>query len=49
MPLSPSAELDIRDAEGHRVPDGVDGEIHVRSPYLMRGHWRDEAATRVGS
>ena len=27
------------------TPEGVDGEIHVRSPYLMLGYWRDEDAT----
>jgi acyl-CoA synthetase (AMP-forming)/AMP-acid ligase II len=42
-----TTELEIRDAEGRRVPDGVDGEIHVRSPYLMLGYWGDEEATRA--
>lgn len=40
-----TTELEIRDADGRPVPDGVDGEIHVRSPYVMLGYWRDEAAT----
>lgn len=37
--------IEIRDEHGHVVPDGVDGEIHVRSAYLMLGYWRDEEAT----
>jgi acyl-CoA synthetase (AMP-forming)/AMP-acid ligase II len=42
-----TTELEIRDAQGRGVPDGVDGEIHVRSPYLMLGYWGDEDATRA--
>jgi long-chain acyl-CoA synthetase len=37
--------VEIRDADGAPVADGVDGEIHVRSPYLMLGYWGDPAAT----
>lgn len=37
--------VEIRDEQGRAVPDGVDGEIHVRSPYLMAGYWRDPDAT----
>ncbi|MFF0491831.1 class I adenylate-forming enzyme family protein [Nocardia sp. NPDC004068] len=37
--------VEIRDADGAPVPDGVDGEICVRSPYVMLGYWNDEAAT----
>lgn len=40
-----TTEVEIRDAGGRPVPDGVDGEIHVRSPYVMRGYWRNDAAT----
>jgi long-chain acyl-CoA synthetase len=29
------------------VPVGVDGEVCVRSPGVMKGYWRDEAATAV--
>ncbi|WP_174185169.1 class I adenylate-forming enzyme family protein [Nocardia barduliensis] len=37
--------LEIRDSAGEVVPDGVEGEIWVRSPYVMLGYWQDEAAT----
>lgn len=42
---SPGSELQIRDASGKSVPDGEQGEIHIRSAYLMLRYWRDEAAT----
>jgi acyl-CoA synthetase (AMP-forming)/AMP-acid ligase II len=38
-------ELQIRDADGRVLPDGVEGEICIRSAYAMTGYWRDEAAT----
>ncbi|WP_405177872.1 acyl--CoA ligase [Nocardia sp. NBC_01377] len=37
--------LEIRDDAGEPVGDGAEGEIWVRSPYVMLGYWRDEAAT----
>ncbi|WP_054814937.1 class I adenylate-forming enzyme family protein [Nocardia arizonensis] len=37
--------LEIRDAAGEPVADGVEGEIWLRSPYVMLGYWNDEAAT----
>ncbi len=40
-----SHEIEIRGADGRRVPDGVEGEIHIRSPYLMLEYWRDPQAT----
>jgi acyl-CoA synthetase (AMP-forming)/AMP-acid ligase II len=40
-----TTDLEIRDGDGRPVPDGIDGEIHVRSPYLMTGYWRDPEAT----
>ncbi|MFI9409911.1 class I adenylate-forming enzyme family protein [Nocardia gamkensis] len=37
--------LEIRDSAGNAVPDGSEGEIWVRSPYVMLGYWQDETAT----
>ncbi|WP_063048725.1 class I adenylate-forming enzyme family protein [Nocardia arthritidis] len=37
--------LEIRDSAGNAVPDGTEGEIWVRSPYVMLGYWQDETAT----
>ncbi|CRK57795.1 Long-chain-fatty-acid--CoA ligase [Alloactinosynnema sp. L-07] len=38
-------QLEIRDVMGRPVPDGVEGEICVRSAYTMLGYWNDPAAT----
>jgi acyl-CoA synthetase (AMP-forming)/AMP-acid ligase II len=38
-------QVEIRDAQGKPVPEGVDGQIWVRSPYVMLGYWNDPAAT----
>lgn len=38
-------EIEIRDEQGQVVPDGVDGEVHVRSPHTMLRYWGDEEAT----
>ncbi|WP_069163465.1 class I adenylate-forming enzyme family protein [Nocardia altamirensis] len=37
--------VEIRDSAGNAVPDGTEGEICVRSSYVMLGYWDDEAAT----
>ncbi|MEV0059703.1 class I adenylate-forming enzyme family protein [Nocardia sp. NPDC050718] len=37
--------VEIRDADGAVVPDGEEGEICIRSPYVMLGYWHDDAAT----
>ncbi|RJO79813.1 long-chain fatty acid--CoA ligase [Nocardia panacis] len=39
------ADVQIRDADGTRVPDGDEGEIWVRGAYVMLGYWNDAAAT----
>jgi acyl-CoA synthetase (AMP-forming)/AMP-acid ligase II len=41
-----TVEVEIRDPEGKPVPEGVEGEIHIRSPYVMLGYWNQPAATR---
>jgi acyl-CoA synthetase (AMP-forming)/AMP-acid ligase II len=38
-------ELAIVDAAGKALPAGAVGEIAVRCPHLMKGYWRDPAAT----
>jgi len=35
----PTTTLQIRDAEGRPLPEGEEGEIHVRSPLVMLGYW----------
>ncbi len=37
--------VEIRDPLGAPVPDGTEGEVCVRSPFVMLGYWEDEAAT----
>ncbi len=43
----PTVELAIRDEDGQPVPDGEDGEIHVRSPGVMLGYWRRADETKA--
>ncbi|MFC7446805.1 class I adenylate-forming enzyme family protein [Rhodococcus daqingensis] len=37
--------LEIRDPLGRRVPDGEEGEVCVRSPFVMLGYWENPEAT----
>jgi acyl-CoA synthetase (AMP-forming)/AMP-acid ligase II len=39
-------EVEIRDGDEKPLPDGVEGEIHIRSAYTMLGYWRKPDATR---
>ncbi len=41
----PTHEVEIRDPDDKPLPEGQEGEIHIRSPYLMLGYWGDPAAT----
>ncbi len=38
-------DVEIRDPEGRQCPEGVDGEIHVRSAYTMLEYFRNPEAT----
>jgi len=44
----PQAEtsIDLVDARGDVVPPGEVGQVRVEGPCVMRGYWRDAAATR---
>ncbi|NUU25775.1 MAG: long-chain fatty acid--CoA ligase, partial [Streptomycetaceae bacterium] len=41
----PSVEVQIRGADGERLPDGEEGEICIRSPLVMREYWGNPEAT----
>ncbi len=43
--ITVTTEVELRDPEGHAVPDGQYGEVHVRSAYLMLGYWNDPEAS----
>ncbi len=40
-----TVELEVRDEANRAVPEGVEGEICVRSPFNMLGYWNDPEAT----
>jgi acyl-CoA synthetase (AMP-forming)/AMP-acid ligase II len=42
---TPNTTLEIVDAEGRALPAGETGEIAVRTPGQMRGHWSDPEGT----
>lgn len=41
----PTMQLQVCDADGNRVPDGTEGEVHLRGAQLMLGYWRNPEAT----
>jgi acyl-CoA synthetase (AMP-forming)/AMP-acid ligase II len=44
--VQPTHEVEIRDPSGRALPEGDEGEIHVRSPYLMLEYWQKPEATK---
>ena len=40
-----TTQIEIRDADGKPVAEGIYGEIHLRSPYLMLEYWNQPEAT----
>ena len=43
--LQPTHEVEIRGPDGGALPEGKEGEIYVRSPYLMLEYWRNPEAS----
>ena len=41
----PTVEIEIRDAAGRSLPDGEQGEIHIRGPIVMLEYWGPPDAT----
>jgi steroid-24-oyl-CoA synthetase len=39
-------EIEVRDPDGKPLSEGVEGEIYIRSPYLMLEYFRKPEATR---
>jgi acyl-CoA synthetase (AMP-forming)/AMP-acid ligase II len=44
--LVATMQVEIRDPDGKPLPEGVEGEIHIRSAYTMLGYWRKPEATK---
>jgi acyl-CoA synthetase (AMP-forming)/AMP-acid ligase II len=36
----PTIDVEIRDPDGKPLPEGAEGEIHLRGPLVMREYWR---------
>jgi acyl-CoA synthetase (AMP-forming)/AMP-acid ligase II len=40
-----TVDVEIRDPDGKALAEGAEGEIHIRSAYVMLGYWRKPEAT----
>lgn len=47
----PTVKVEIRDSEGIALAEGQEGEIHLRSPLVMKEYWRrpEETAKTIGA
>jgi acyl-CoA synthetase (AMP-forming)/AMP-acid ligase II len=43
--ITPTTQVELRDELGRPVPAGEYGEVHLRSPYIMLGYWKDPGAS----
>ncbi len=43
----PGVEISVINADGTPTPTGEVGEVRVRTKAMMKGYWRDEAATQA--
>ena len=43
--ITVTTQVELRDENGDAVPEGRFGEVHVRSPYIMLGYWKDPDAS----
>ena len=41
----PTISVEIRDPQGRALPEGCEGEIHLRGPLVMKEYWRNPKAT----
>lgn len=46
----PTVQVEIRDEAGRPVPEGTEGDIHVRGPNVMLGYWDrpEDTAAAIG-
>jgi acyl-CoA synthetase (AMP-forming)/AMP-acid ligase II len=43
----PIVDVEIRGEQGEQLPDGEEGEIHLRGALVMLGYWDDPKATKA--